>query len=140
MLDSMWFTLKLNCLTKYRLKEKLHELRRVKFLKRFSAKFVKFAVKFGSLNVQIRYNFKNIIFIACKWIKICKYYVSSMVISCSTCEKDEKECMWVKYLIYVVLSKFQICCSLRMFILLPNMYSQNFRVHKKLFFPKSDRV
>ena len=34
---------------------------------------------FGSLNVQIRNNFKNIIFIACKWCKICKYYVNSMV-------------------------------------------------------------
>ena len=43
-----------------------HELRRVQFKKRFSAQFVQFSDKFGSLNVQIRNNFKNIIFIACK--------------------------------------------------------------------------
>ena len=35
-------------------KNKLHELRGVQFLKRFSAKFVKFSAKCGSLNVQIR--------------------------------------------------------------------------------------
>ena len=35
------------------------------------------------------------------------YY--SMVISCSTCQKKEKECTRVKYLIYAVLSRFQIC-------------------------------
>ena len=32
---------------------------------------------------------KSIIFIACKWSKICKYYVNSMVISCSTCQKKK---------------------------------------------------
>ena len=52
--------------------------------KRFSAKFVKFLAKFGSLKMQIRYNFKNITFIAFKGKKVCKYYVNSMVISCST--------------------------------------------------------
>ena len=46
-------------------KNELHELCGVQFLKRFSAKFVKFSAKFGSLNVQIRNNFKNIFFIAC---------------------------------------------------------------------------
>ena len=30
-----------------------------------------------------------------------------MVISCSTSQKDEKECMWVKYLIFAVLLRFQ---------------------------------
>ena len=33
-----------------------------------------------------------------------------MVISCSSCQKEEKE-----YLIYTVLSRFQICCNLRVF-------------------------
>ena len=79
------------------------------FKKRFSTKFVKLFVKFGSLNVQIRNNLKNIICIACKWSKICKFYVKSMVISCNTCQKEEKECTWVKYLIFTVLSRFQIC-------------------------------
>ena len=43
-------------------KNLLHELRGGQFLKRFSAKFVRFSAKFGSLNMQIN----NIIFIACK--------------------------------------------------------------------------
>ena len=64
-------------------KNKLHELCGVQFSKRFSAKF-------GSLNMQIRNTFKNIISIACKWSKICQYYVNSMVIACSTCQKKEK--------------------------------------------------
>ena len=38
-------------------------LRGVEFYKRFSENFVKFSAKFGSINVQIRNNFKNIIFI-----------------------------------------------------------------------------
>ena len=38
-----------------------------------------------------------------------------MVISYSTCQEEEKECMWVKYLIYAVLSQFQICRILRIF-------------------------
>ena len=35
-------------------KNKPHELGGVQFFKRFSAQFVKFSAKFGSLNVQIR--------------------------------------------------------------------------------------
>ena len=58
--------------------------------KKTSAKFVKFSAKLESLNVQFWNNFKNIIFIASKWWKICKYYVNTMVISCSTCQKEEK--------------------------------------------------
>ena len=54
-------------------KRELHELRGVQLFKRFSAKFVNFSVKLESLNVQIRNNFKNVIFIACKQCKICKY-------------------------------------------------------------------
>ena len=61
-------------------KNELHELRRVKFLKIFSAKFVIFSAKFWCLNMQIRNKFKNTIFIACKWSKMCKYYVIRIVI------------------------------------------------------------
>ena len=78
------------------------------FFKRFSAKFVNLSAKFGSLNVQIRNNFKNNIFIACKRSKTFKYYVNTMVILCSTCQKEEKESTWVKYLIYAVLLPFPI--------------------------------
>ena len=45
--------------------------------------------------------------------QICKYYLNSMVISCCTCKKEEKECKHVKHFIYVVLSQFQICRNLR---------------------------
>ena len=47
-------------------KNELHELRGVQYFKRYSAKFVNFSAKFGSLNIQIRNNLKNIIFISCK--------------------------------------------------------------------------
>ena len=35
-------------------KKELHELRKVKFFKRFSAKFVNISAKFGLLNIQIK--------------------------------------------------------------------------------------
>ena len=38
-----------------------------------------------------------------------------MVTSYSTCQKEEKECIWVKYLIYAVLPQFKICRNLRIF-------------------------
>ena len=38
-----------------------------------------------------------------------------MVTSCSTCQKEERECMWVKFLIYSVFLQFQICRNLRFF-------------------------
>ena len=49
-----------------------------------------------------------------------------------TYQKEEKECIWVKYLIYAVLLQFQISHHLRVFP--PNLYSQKFRVHKKKVF------
>ena len=58
-----------------------------------------------------------------------------MVISCSTFQKEEKECIWVKYLIYAVLLSFQIGGHLRVFSP-ANLYSQIFQVHKKMFFFK----
>ena len=70
-------------------KNKLNKLRKVQ-LKKNSAKFVKFSAKLRSLNVQIINTLKNIILIACKWSKICQYYVIIMVISRNTCQKEEK--------------------------------------------------
>ena len=75
--------------------------------KYFPPKKVHFSAKFGSLNVQIRNNLKIVIFILCKQCKIFKYYVNSMVILCSTCQKEEKECIQVKYFIYAVLQQFK---------------------------------
>ena len=58
-----------------------------------------------------------------------------MVISFSTCQKEEKECIQVKYLIYAV------CCNFKFVVIYaflpPNMHSQNFSVHKKMVFSKS---
>ena len=97
--------------------------------KRFSAKFVKFSAKFRPLNEQIRNNFKNIIFIACKWSKKCKYYVNSIVISCSTCQKEEKECTWFKYLIYTVRGDFKFVV---IYVFFPaKSVFPKYRIHKK---------
>ena len=41
--------------------------------------------------------------------------MNSIAISYSTCQKEEKECILVKLLIYAVLSQFQICRNLRTF-------------------------
>ena len=115
-------------------KNKLHELRSVQLFFWFSAKFVNISDKFEFLNMQIRNNLKNVIFIACKWCKIYKYSVNSMVISHSYCEKEEKECIWVKYLIYAVLSRFQICCNSLVFF--RKIWNPKFQSsQKKLFFP-----
>ena len=115
-------------------KNKLH-ICGVQSKKKDSAKFVQLFDRFGSLNMQIRNNFKNIIFdfIACKLSRICDYYVNSMVVSCSTCKKEEKECMWVKHLIYAVLSQFQICCNL-LFSPAKSVFPK-FRAQKQMFFP-----
>ena len=53
-----------------------------------------------------------------------------MVISCSTWQKVEEECTWVKYLIYNVWSQFQICRKLRR-IGIPKISEFT----KKCFFP-----
>ena len=82
---------------------------------RFSAKLVQFYGKFLSMNMKIINNLENIIFTACKLCKLCKYYVNSMVISCSTFQKEEKESICVKYFIYAVLPQFQFCHDLRIF-------------------------
>ena len=97
-----------------------------------SAEFTFFSAKFRFLNMLIKNNFKNVILIASKWCKIFKYSVNSMVISDSYCQKEEKECIWVKYLIYTVLSRFQICRNSRVFS--AKSETKNFRVDKKMFF------
>ena len=59
-----------------------------------------------------------------------------MVISGSTCQKEEKECIWIKYLIYVVLRAFNF--FLVIYALFPqNSNSQIFRVSKKIVNYKS---
>ena len=52
-----------------------------------------------------------------------------MVILCSTCEKEEKECIQVKYLIYKVCRDFKFVVIYAFFP--PNVHSQSFGVKKK---------
>ena len=104
-------------------KNKIHEHCGVKFFFNVLRQIFKFFPKFRSLNVQIRNNFKYITFIDCKWCNICKYYVNNMVIFCSTCQREETECTWVKYLIYAVWSQFQIFVIYAFFS--PNLYFQS---------------
>ena len=47
-------------------KTELHELRGVQIYLRFSAKLEDFSAQFGFLDVKVRNNFQNVIFIACK--------------------------------------------------------------------------
>ena len=54
-----------------------------------------------------------------------------MEISLSTIKRKKKEAFLVKYLIYAVFSRFQICCHLGCFP--PNQYSQN-SVYNFFFF------
>ena len=42
-------------------------------------------------------------------------YVNSMIIACSTCQREEKEWTWGEYLVYAVLTQFQFCCNLHNF-------------------------
>ena len=97
----------------------------------FSAKYVNFSAKFQVLNVQIR----NIFFIACPCWKICKYYVYRMLISLSTCEKEEKN----EFGLNIWFTQF--CCDVKFVVIyalfLPNSNSKIFRVHKKKVFSKS---
>ena len=72
-----------------------------------------------SLAPWITNNFKNVSFIAYKWCKICKYYVNSIIISCSTSQIRE-QCDLVKYMIYTVL--FVVIYA----FFPPNMYSKCF--------------
>ena len=110
-------------------KNKLHELRGIHLFFLFSAKLVHFSANFGSLKVQIRNNFKNVMFIACKR---CIQHGNILI----TCQKEEKELILVKYMIYAVLSQFQIFHHLRIFP--AKSIFPKFRVHKKMVFSRSD--
>ena len=60
-----------------------------------------------------------------------------MVLSCSTCQKEEKECTWVKYLIYAVFAQSKIYCNLHLHLHLHLHFSAKSvfpNVHKKMFF------
>ena len=59
-----------------------------------------------------------------------------MVISCSTCKREEKECRGVKYWIYAVLSLFQICRNLHTFF--AKYVFQKFQSSQKMVFSKSE--
>ena len=99
----------------------------------FFAKFLNISAKFGFLNMRIRNKFKNVIFIGCKLCKIFKYSVDGMVIVYSYCQKTEKECIWVKYLIYAIMLRFKICRNSCVFP--PNLKAKNSELTKKWFFP-----
>ena len=72
-------------------KNELHELREFIFsLSFFLAKYVNISAQFGFLNMQIINKLKNVIFIACKWCKVIKLYLNSMVISYSYWQNNKK--------------------------------------------------
>ena len=73
--------------------KKLHELWGIQLFILVFAKFTNISAKFEFLNMQIKNNFKNVIFIACKWCKVFKYSVNSMVISCFYCQKKKKNAL-----------------------------------------------
>ena len=62
-----------------------------------------------------------------------------MLLSCSTCQKEEKECIQGKYLIHAVLLQLQICRNLRVFfrqICIPKMS----QFIKKMVFPSLGQI
>ena len=99
---------------------------------RFSAKFADFSAKFRFLDVQIRNNLEYIIFIACN---ICKYYVNSLVISCSTCQKEEKECIWLNMWFTQSGRNFNFVTIYA--FLPPKPNSKKFRIDKKIAYSNS---
>ena len=98
------------------------------FLKYFLPNLSNFSAKFESLNVQIRNKFKNIIFIAWLWC---------IVITCRFCQKEEKEWIWVKYLIYEVLCHLNFVVIYVLFP--PNFISQVFQSSQNIVYFKSKR-
>ena len=114
-------------------KNKLHELRGVQPLFWFSAKFVNISAKFGFLNMQIRNNFKNVVFIACNWCKIFKYYVNTMIMSYSYSQKEEKNLFGLN--IWSTL----FCCVFKFVVIHmffpPNLKPKISEFTKKWFFP-----
>ena len=62
-------------------------------------------------------------------MKLGKYYEKSMMTTCITCQKEEKKCTWVVYVMSSVFPPFQFCCNLRNFW--PNPNSQIFKIDNK---------
>ena len=88
-----------------------------------------------SLDMQIWNHRENIIFIACKWCKLCKYYVNSMVILCDTCQQKKN------YALGLNMWYMQSCCDFNfcnLNIFPPNPESQIFRIDKKMLIPTLD--
>ena len=72
------------------LKSEPHQPRGVQFCLKFPPNWFSFQPNlFWCTNMQFRNTLKKIIFIACKRFKWYKYYIMSMVISCSTCQIKE---------------------------------------------------
>ena len=99
-------------------KNELHELCRIQLFVRFSAKLVNF-----SANLGIGNNIKNVIFIAWNAANIWIYYVYSRVISLSHVKRKKKNALRLN----ITFRHLRIFSA--------NLYSQNFRVIKKMFFP-----
>ena len=127
---------------KYFLHYNIADLERTNSMTRRSSTFfffyfpqilVHFPANFWSLNVQIRNNFKNVILIACKWCKICKNYLYSMVISLSPVKREKNNAFGLNiwFVLFCCDLKFAVIYAFFCFFPPPNLYSQNFRVHKK---------
>ena len=105
------------------------------FFKRFSAKLVHFPANFGSFNRQIRNNSKNVIFKACKWFKICEYYVYSMVISLLPVKKKKKNAFGLNIW-------FTLCCRYFKFVIIYTFFRQlcipKIQSSQKKVFSRSD--
>ena len=85
---------------------------RSNFFFKWAFKFVQYS-KCWSFTMKIRMSLESFIFTSCKWCNLWQQYVNIMVISCSTFQKEEKECICLKYVIYASLLRLQFCRNLR---------------------------
>ena len=78
--------------------------------------------------MRIRNNFKHVIFIICK-----RYWVNSMIISCSTCQKEEKNAFRLSIWFTLFYRNFKFVVFMRFFrqIFIPQISEFT----KKTFFP-----
>ena len=90
----------------------------------FSTKLINFSANFGSLNVKIRNIFKTVIFIACKWCKICRFY------HLSPTKRKNMNGFWLNiwFTLFCLDLKFVVIYT---FLFPPNLYTPNFRFHQK---------
>ena len=87
---------------------------------------------------RANYNWpKNTIFTLCKLCKLCKHYVNSMVISCSTCQKDEKNALGSNMWLTQSCRNFNFVVIYAIFP--PNPDSKIFRIDNKIMDYKSDK-